>query len=83
MIDIPIYAFVGSQEAQNYLDASSRPATEADLEPIPDALISRLHEMSSPKASEKEQRISSFLLALYEKGIVIVPSRVHFCLLNP
>ena len=64
-----LYAFVGSQEAQDYLDASSRTATEADLEPIPDALIRRLHEMSSPKASEKDQRISRYLLALYEKGI--------------
>ena len=64
-----LYAFVGSQEAQDYLASSPEPAPVPDTEPIPADLISRLHEMSSPEASEKEQRISAILLQLYAKGV--------------
>ncbi len=64
-----LYAFIGSQEAQDYLTSSPEPTPVVDSEPIPAALISRLHEMASPEASDKEQRISAILLSLYEKGV--------------
>ena len=64
-----LYAFVGSQEAQSYLASNPEPTPAVDTEPVPADLISRLHQMASPEASEKEQRISAILLCLYEKGV--------------
>ena len=64
-----LYAIIGSQEVQDYLTAVPAPTSVVESEPIPEELISRLHEMSSPEASEKERRISAILLHLYEKGI--------------
>lgn len=64
-----LYAFVGSMEAMDFLTSSPEPASISDTEPVPADLISRLHEMSSPEASEKEQRLGAILLQLYEKGI--------------
>lgn len=64
-----LYAFVGSQAALDYLASTPDTAPVDDTEPIPADLINRLHEMASPEASEKEQRISAILLNLYKKGV--------------
>ena len=64
-----LYAFVGSREAQDYIASSPEPTSAANSASVPADLIRRLQGMSSPEASEKEQRISGILLRLYEKGI--------------